>query len=96
MTFARPAKVRVELTENHELYNAGGLPKAAAQPQFFPQNTGKKGSTPSSSKYCLVCGIILRNESFYALSHPELLSSLNAILQTTVQFPGKRRSKAGL
>jgi len=39
MTFARPARVRVELTKNHELielYNAGGLPKAAAQPQFFP------------------------------------------------------------
>ena len=42
MTFARQAQVRVELTENHELYNAEELPKAAAQPQFFPENTGKK------------------------------------------------------
>ena len=36
MSCARPARVRVELTENHELYYVAGLPKAAAQPQFFP------------------------------------------------------------
>ena len=36
MTGAWPAQGQVELTENHELYKAGGLPKAAAQPQFFP------------------------------------------------------------
>ena len=87
MTCARPARVRVELTENHELYYAAGLPKAAAQPQFSFKTPVKKGSTPSSSKYCLVGGIIIRIESFYALSRPELLSALNAILRTTVQLP---------
>ena len=64
-----------------------GSPKRLLNPFFSPRTPVKKGSTPSSSKYCLVCGIILRNESLYALSRPELLSALNAILQTTVQFP---------
>ena len=67
-----------------------GSPKRLLNPFFSPRTPVKKGSTPSSSKYCLDGGIILRNESFYALSRPELLSALNAILQTTVQFP--RRS----
>ena len=64
-----------------------GSPKRLLNPNFSPRTPVKKGSTPSSSKYCLVCGIILRNENFYALSRPELLCALNAILQTTVQFP---------
>ena len=64
-----------------------GSPRRLVNPNFSPKTTVKKGSTPSSSKYCLVCGIILRNESFYALSRPGLLSALNAILQKTVQFP---------
>ena len=64
-----------------------GSPKRLLNPNFSPRTPVKRGSTPSSSKYCLVCGIILRNESFYALSRPELLCALNAILQTTVQFP---------
>ena len=64
-----------------------GSPKRLLNPNFSPRTPVKKGSTPSSSKYCLACGIILRNESFYALSRPELLCALNAILQTTVQFP---------
>ena len=87
MTCAWPAQVQVELTENRELYNAAGSPKRLLNPNFPPRTPVKKGSTPSSSKYCLVCGIILRNENFYALSRPELLCALNAILQTTVQFP---------
>ena len=64
-----------------------GSPKRLLNPNFSPRIPVKKGSTPNSSKYCLVCGIILRNENFYALSRPELLCALNAILQTTVQFP---------
>ena len=64
-----------------------GSPKRLLNPNFSPRTPVKRGSTPSSSKYCLVCGIILRKKSFYALSRPELLSALNAILQTTVQFP---------
>ena len=52
-----------------------------------PKTPITKGSSPSSSKNCLVCGIILRIESFYALSRPVLLSAFNAILQTTVPFP---------
>ena len=88
MTCARPARVRVELTENHELYNAAWLPtKRLLNPSISPKTPVTKGSSPSCSKNCLVCGIILRIESFYALSRPELLSALNAILQTTVQFP---------
>ena len=88
MTCARPARVRVELTENHELYNAAWLPtKRLLNPSISPKTPVTKGSSPSCSKNCLVCGIILRVESFYALSRPELLSALNAILQTTVQFP---------
>ena len=66
---------------------AAGSPKRLLNPNFSPRTLVKKGSTPSSSKYCLACGIILRNESVYALSRPELLCALNAILQTTVQFP---------
>ena len=63
-------------------------PQSGCSTPVFPlEHRYKKGSTPSSSKYCLVCGIILRNENFYALSRPELLCALNAILQTTVQFP---------
>ena len=66
---------------------AAGSPKRLLNPNFSPRTLVKKGSTPSSWKYCLACGIILRNESVYALSRPELLCALNAILQTTVQFP---------
>ena len=79
----------LKLTENHdhELYNAAGSPKRLLNPNISPKTPVTKGSPPSSSKNCLVCGIILRIESFYALSRPVLLSALNAILQTTVQFP---------
>ena len=56
-------------------------------PNISPKTPVTKGSSPSSSKNCLVCRIILRIESFYALSRPVLLSALNTILQTTVQFP---------
>ena len=56
-------------------------------PNISPKTPVTKGSSPSSSKNCLVCRIILRIESFYTLSRPVLLSALNAILQTTVQFP---------
>ena len=62
-------------------------PKRLLNPNISPKAPVTKGSLPSSSKNCLVCGIILRIESFYALSRPVLLSALNAILQTTVQFP---------
>ena len=64
-----------------------GSPKRLLNPNISPKTPVTKGSSPSSSKNCLVCGIILRIESFYALSLPVLLSALNAILQTTVQFP---------
>ena len=57
-------------------------PQSGCSTPIFPlEHRYKKGSTPSSSKYCLVCGIILRNENFYALSRPELLCALNVILQ---------------
>ena len=58
-----------------------GSPKRLLNPNFSPRTPVKRGSTPSSSKYCLVCGIILRNENFYAFSRPELLCALNVILQ---------------
>ena len=64
-----------------------GSPKRLLNPNISPKTPVTKGSSPSSSKNCQVCGIILRIESFYALSRPVLLSALNAILQTTVQFP---------
>ena len=64
-----------------------GSPKRLLNPNSSPKTPVTKGSSPSSSKNCLVCGINLRIESFYALSRPVLLSALNAILQTTVQFP---------
>ena len=64
-----------------------GSPKRLLNPNISPKTPVTKGSPPSSSKNCLVCEIILRIESFYALSRPVLLSALNAILQTTVQFP---------
>ena len=64
-----------------------GSPKRLLNPNIPPKTPVTKGSSPSSSKNCLIFGIILRIESFYALSRPVLLSALNAILQTTVQFP---------
>ena len=64
-----------------------GSPKRLLNPNIPPKTPVTKGSSPSSSKNCLIFGIILRIESFYALSCPVLLSALNAILQTTVQFP---------
>ena len=64
-----------------------GSPKRLLNPNISPKTPVTKGSSPSSSKNCLVCRIILRIESFYTLSRPVLLSALNAILQTTVQFP---------
>ena len=64
-----------------------GSPKRLLNPNISPKTPVTKGSSPSSSKNCLVCRIILRTESFYTLSRPVLLSALNAILQTTVQFP---------
>ena len=64
-----------------------GPPKPLLNSNISPKTPVTKGSSPSSSKNCLVCRIILRIESFYALSRPVLLSALNAILQTTVQFP---------
>ena len=60
-----------------------GSPKRLLNPNNSPKTPITKGSSPSSSKNCLVCGIIL----IYALSSPVLLSAFNAILQTTVQFP---------
>ena len=64
-----------------------GSPERLLNPNIPPKTPVTKGSSPSSSKNCLIFGIILRIESFYALSRPVLLSALNAILQTTVQFP---------
>ena len=82
----RPARVRPKIMIM-SCTTPPGSPKRLLNPNISPKTPVAKGSSPSSSKNCLVCGIILRIESFYALSRPVLLSSLNAILQTTVQFP---------
>ena len=58
-----------------------GSPKRLLNPNFSPTTPVKKGSTPSSSKYCLVCGIILRIESFYTLSRLELIKNKKSVLE---------------
>ena len=81
-----PARVRVEVDRKSWSW----VVQCRRAPQSgcsTPKAPVTKGSPPSSSKNCLVCRIILRIESFYTLSRPVLLSALNAILQTTVQFP---------
>ena len=58
-----------------------GSPKRLLNPNFSPKTPVKKGSTPSSSKYCLVCGIIPRIESFYTLSRLELIKNKKSVLE---------------
>ena len=58
-----------------------GYPKRLLNPNISPKTPVTKGSSPSSSKNCLVCRIILRIESFYTLSRLELIKNKKSVLE---------------